>query len=323
MNDLLTAAKTYKHYGLSIIAVREDKSPLTNWREYQNQIMADEVLIKQFNNPSAKGIAIVCGKVSGNLEIIDQDVKNDLTGTLFIDFYNEIKDACPHLIKELVIASTKNEGYHFFYKCANVCGSQELARRPCTASEIEKHPGQLIKVLTETRGNGGYVIVHPSEGYQFIQNDLSKIPNIESCDRNRLLDIARSFDLCHETIEDKPLQLCRNTDNRHPFNDFNNRVMLYDIIELLQRHGWSVAKQTTLKTYFKRPGETDHKTSGDFHHKMGLFGVHSPSTQFIRRKGYRPSAVYAILECNGDFKQAAKELLAKGYGVPYKDRCKY
>ncbi len=42
------------------------------------------------------------------------------------------------------------------------------------------------------------------------------------------------------------------------------------------------------------------------------------STVYKRRIGYSPCAVYAILECNGDFRLAARPFLAKGYGVPYK-----
>ncbi len=72
------------------------------------------------------------------------------------------------------------------------------------------------------------------------------------------------------------------------------------------------------RTFLRRPGETDHDTSADFNHELCLFGVMTTSTVFKRKIGYRPCAVYAILECNGDFRLAARTLLAKGYGVPYK-----
>jgi hypothetical protein len=47
---------------------------------------------------------------------------------------------------------------------------------------------------------------------------------------------------------------------------------------------------------------------------MGLFSVFSTNTPFKVGKGYRPASVYAILECNGDLKAAARKLLDEGYG---------
>ena len=79
-----------------------------------------------------------------------------------------------------------------------------------------------------------------------------------------------------------------------------------------------VMRETPDKTVFRRPGLTDHDTSGDFHHRLNLFTVFTTSTDFIANKGYNPSAVYAILECNGDFSLAAKKLLQEGFGVPSK-----
>lgn len=71
---------------------------------------------------------------------------------------------------------------------------------------------------------------------------------------------------------------------------------------------------TPERTYFRRPGKTDHYTSANFHHELRSFWVWSTSTNFVARVPHNPSAVYAFLRCKGDFSQAARELLDQGYG---------
>jgi hypothetical protein len=190
-----------------------------------------------------------------------------------------------------------------------------LARRPCTENEIAKNPEQKIKVLIETKAEAGYIIVYPTPGYHFIQHDLEKVPVILPSERNSLLEIAKTFNIYDEP---QPIIKSGNIDygKASPFKDYNARG---DIIALLESHGWKVVKRRGMKTYFRRPGDTDHETSGDFHHGLGLFGVFTTSTDFIPKKGYSPAAVYAILECHGDFKLAAKRLVEEGYGIPYRN----
>ena len=45
-----------------------------------------------------------------------------------------------------------------------------------------------------------------------------------------------------------------------------------------------------------------------------LFKVFTTSTVFDTDRAYRPFHVYAILQHNGDFSKAAKQLIAEGYG---------
>src|SRR5690348_2509009 len=69
------AAYYYISLGLSVIPIRLDgsKKPfLKEWKPYQSEIANDDDLESWFN-PYADtyGIGIVCGEVSGNLEVID------------------------------------------------------------------------------------------------------------------------------------------------------------------------------------------------------------------------------------------------------------
>lgn len=311
---LLKAAQEYKKLGVSVIATDGNKRSIQQWKKFQETPPTDKELLDMFSNPKAQGIATICGVVSGNLEVIDVDCKYDLTGSLFEDFMQAVVDANKKLAQNLVVAKTKGGGYHILYRCNEIEGNQKLAQRFTTEDERKDNPHEKVKVLIETRGEAGYVIAAPTEGYKYIQNTARNLPKLKSEDRSLLLNIARSFNTVieevhhHGYIESKPF-------NKSPFQDFNERG---DIIGLLQKHGWKVVKETNDKTVFLRPGETTSKSSGDYNRKLGLFSVFTTSSEFEANKGYRPSAIYAMLECGNDYKIAAKKLLTEGYGEPYK-----
>lgn len=317
MDWLLQAALQYRDLGFSVIPVRADKQPVGSWKQFQKSIMSEDELRWAFAMPGAFGLAIVCGEISGNLEVIDIDQKNSMDQNLFISFGQSVEAVLPGLMDSLVSACTRSQGYHLFYRCPIIGCSTALARRPVTPQEKMLFPGSQALVLIETRGTGGYVLAEPSPGYRFASGSPRSIPWILPEERKELLLAARCFNTYtprHNTSYPKILSYAEKVAS--PMWDYDRRG---DVIVLLQRHGWKVVYETPIKTYLRRPGKTRQKTSGDFHHQLRLFTVFTTSTVFTAQKGYRPYAVYAILECSGDFKLAAKRLLSDGYGIPYRD----
>jgi len=159
---MIKSALFYKQNNLSVIATGENKRAIMAWKEYQTRFATDEELQSQFAHPKAKGIAVICGAVSGNLEVIDIDLKNDVTGTLYQNLVNDIGS----LIDKLYIVKTKSGGYHLYYRCEVIEGNIKLASRPATESEAKDNPHVKQVVLVETRGEGGYVIAPPTDGYE-------------------------------------------------------------------------------------------------------------------------------------------------------------
>lgn len=303
-------AKAYKKNGFSIIATDEGKRPIGKWKQYQTTIATDEELAKMFSQDKAYGVAVICGAVSGNLEVIDIDCKYDLTSTLFADFMQLVVEYDEELAKSLLISKTINGGYHVYYRCDKIEGNKKLANRETTKEEKEDNPNDKQRILIETRGDGGYVVAPDTNGYTFIQNKPDCCPKITIEHREVLMEISRSFNQLFETLK-TPVTSDEKNYSITPFDDYNQRA---DIVGLLEKHGWKVVKSTSEKVVFKRPGNTDSKTSGDFNIKMGWFSVFTTSTQFEPNKAYRACAVYAILEANEDYKLAAKQLLSLGYG---------
>src|SRR5690606_35717648 len=96
-----------------------------------------------------------------------------------------------------------------------------------------------------------------------------------------------------------------------PFEDYNDRA---DVVQLLISHGWTYVYERSGNVMLRRPGQTTADTSGNFDRDKNWFSVFSTSTEFEPMKAYQPYAVFAILECNGDYSAAAKKLIDLGYG---------
>jgi len=312
--NLIKTAREYVKLGISVIATDANKRSVQQWKKYQVELPTDAELEAMFANPKTKGMATICGEVSGNMEVIDIDCKYDLTGMLFSDYMQLIMDNSKELAEKLVIAKTVGMGYHLIYRCIKIDGNKKLAQRFTTEAERKDNPHEKIKVLIETRGEAGYVIAVPTEGYSLVQNSPKSIPTITEAERTILMDCARQL---NEVIEEARTYTASGDDksyNKNPFTDYNERG---DVVALLQRHGWSVVKDDANKTVMLRPGDTKSKSSGDWSKKMGLFSVFTTSSEFEPNKGYRPAAVFAMLECNNDYKVSAKKLLSDGYGEPF------
>jgi hypothetical protein len=307
--------------GLQFMPVTVKKQPVI--KGWQN-------LFKKHDMLNCEAVGLVCGKLSGNIEVIDIDEKYSLDGKLYENYKRLIADINPDLLRKLVIQKTMNNGYHLIYRCEKIEGNLKLASRSTTRDEknktyleelasgstkevaLKRAGNDKVRVLLETRGEGGMVVCYPSKGYELLYGDWYSISEITVDERETLINLARQF---NEVIEDyRPQQ---KVDNRKgikglsPFEDYNDRG---DVVALLEQHGWKVVKNKGAKTLMLRPGQTSAIHSGNYDFDKKWFSVFTTSTEFDPQKAYQPYAVYAILECNKDFTAASKKLYEDGYG---------
>lgn len=303
-NKIVFMFLKYLEFGVNVVAVNDKKQAIFPWKKYQSASITKEEIEEQMSDPRAKGLAVICGAISGGLEVIDIDTKYET-----YDLWAAIKEKIPaDIFSRLHIVSTKSGGKHLYYKCEEIEGNQKLAQRPPTKDEATATPHVKSYCIIETRGEAGYVVAPPSEGYKIIQKGINVI-SVE--DRTTLFEIMRSF---NEIVEEQVVEAFHRPTTKDygvsPFDDYNSRG---DIGDVLANHGWSKVKETSERSFYLRPGsKAEH--SGTYNKSMGLFSVFSVNTPFVVQKGYKPSTVYAILEHNGDFKAAAKALLDLGYG---------
>jgi len=292
MENLVTDLHHYNELiesGLSIIPVK-NKFPTTNWKEFQSRL-------PRLGELSYNGeIGLICGAVSGSVEAVDVDVKNDPSGTLIARLTEAIFKNSPDITEEdLLIQSTPSGGCHMIYKCEHIEGNQILAK------------GDDRKVLIETRGIGGYVCIDPTPGYETKIGSFKAIPTITKEQRENLFTACRSLNEYFEPVL-IPKQHTQSNAGLTPWQDYNERG---DVAALLQSHGWTFLRTIKDNQHFCRPDKKG-STSGTWNGKF--FYCFTSSTILEPSKAYSASALFAFLECNKDFTEAGRRLYSLGYG---------
>lgn len=311
---MIEAALKYHELGLNVIPTKKDKRPNGEWKKYQSKFLPPDIM--RFQDKSiTKGIGIVCGEASGGLECIDIDAKYDSTGTLLNDYKNEIHKHDQNLLKKLVVQKSVNGGYHFLYRCDNCEGNKKLANRPTTDEERQKDPADKVRVLIETRGQGGYFCAFPTEGYTFVYQDLSKLQKITNEERDTLILCAGLFNQVPlepeiSKREKKPTNENYTRNEKNPFDDFADRG---NIIPYFEEQGWKVVFDMKDKVALRRPNATSIYSGYVFKNSQ-VFYAHSTSTIFEAERPYTASETLAKLKFNDNLRDTAKYLLSEGFG---------
>lgn len=296
----------YYQSGLSLLPVNSIKRPtLESWKDRQKAPVKPN---GEFRGSEVTGVAIIGGGVSGGVEAIDFDTKNDLTGTLMSDYRKLLNDEA--LLKRLVIQRTPSGGYHFIYKCEEVDGNKKLARRETTTEERVKSPKTKVTSMIETRGDGGYFLVDPSKGYKIIQGDILNITVITIEERERLHSCAKSFNSHVPNEPDYKQRKFAKEDGNSPFEEFNKK---FDTLELLLSEGWKIVKEKGNAILLRRPDKNDG-ISATYFQDSKVFYPFTTSSEFEAERGYNPVSVFTLLKCQNDFTIASHKIRDLGYG---------
>lgn len=294
--------KPLRDAGLCVLPTHfgEKRPAMASWTEYQDRLPADRELQNWFRpEANREGIGIVCGDISGGLEVIDFDQQA-------AEFENWKKEIPDELFRLLVIERSYSGGKHVFYRCEQISGGQKLAM-----SEDKK-------TLIETRGEHNFIKCAPSEKYELEQGELVNIPTVTIEQREVMLMAARNCNQLKEEKQNIPptseRTSARQNGTLRPGDDYNQRG---NIRELLEAEGWKYSYTTPDgKERWTRPGKKKG-VSGDLkimEDGAQVFFVFTSSTQFEQNKAYTPYQMYTLLKCNGDYKEAARQLRAAGYG---------
>lgn len=285
------AAKQYRDIGLNPVPIKKDFSkPI---REDWGSPIGNDIDKYKFHQ-----IGVCTGAVSGGLEVIDFDL--DILDSPEI-VWNEWKSKMPKsILEKLLVCRTKSGGYHVIYRCSKIEGNSKLA--------MKEMPGGKFKTMIETRGQGGYINCPPSDGYEIIYGSFDNIQIIEDWERNAMMIAAKTFD----EKGSKKKKNYGNNEYSDPFPEYNSDP---DIgIELLEEHGWEIIKEGDLWIEFKRPGKRREGISAGYNLDANFLFVWSTNTDFDTEVPYSNSAILAVLEYDGDYKSAYRELRKKGWG---------
>lgn len=300
MNQLKNENKLTKtDFDLSIIPVSSEKIPFSTWRKYQQSIAPITPWHSHYLNQGTVGI--ITGKVSGNLECIDVDAKNDPNNTIITEYTNLIPE---DLLRRLVIQTTPNGGLHLIYRCLEVIIEKN--------QKLALHSNQ--EVLIETRGEGGYFCTSRinneiMQGQFDLINLEVDIPEISKEERDFLLDTARSLTRWFPDVESKNGK--QTTYSEPAINDFNEN---YHILELFAKHNWLVVKEDDEKVYLLREGSAASH-SGYYFKDRRTFFCFSNSTEFKTDRPYNHFQILQTLEGKNDYKTAIRLLKNLGYST--------
>lgn len=286
--------RQYIAAGLSVIPiVKGEKNPSCDWAKFQKNIATEEE-VQNWKYP----IALIGGAISGGLVCIDFDDH----GSRFADWFDSVRAEDPPLADLLVIQQTPSEGYHVIFRTQEEIRNGKLARLAERNSE-----GKID--LIETRGEGGYFLVSPSDGYILKQNDFFSIPDLSKEQVEILISNAKKFNLkAKEAIPDTTQ--ANSEFGLSPFDSYDTKI---NPIPLLEEYGWKVVRTSGEAVSLCRPGK-QRGVSATWNHIPGRLYVFTTNTEFENEHVYKPSAIYTILKHNGDFKKAAKDLFSRGYG---------
>ena len=298
--------------GLCLAPPRTDgsKSPIGSWKQFQERRPSRQEILSWYG-PNT-GIGLVCGKVSGNVECLEFDDLETYDAYKALARVVGLGDLVVR-IEEGYLERSPSKGIHWLYRCQEISGNTRLAQRP--------EESNRVKVLIETRGEGGYIVIAPSFGKVhpsgrpcvLLRGGVTTIATIAPEERRSLWELARSFDLMLKPIADEgPGQFSPPCGER-PGDEFSNQTSWEGV---LAPHGWVKVYQRGDVGYWRRPGKESGVSATTNWQGSDLLFVFSTSTVFEPERGYSKFSAHALLEHGGDFKAAAKSLVKQGYGNP-------
>ena len=252
------------------------------WKRCQSEKLSDEYL-QRFTT-----FGVVCGV--DDLEVIDIDNHFGDASEMY-QFISDNYD-----LSKFLVIGTGGGGYHIYYKChAGIDGNKKLAQRRNDKGRSE--------ALVETRGGGGYVVWYDN----ILNGSIDAVPEITGEQRGELMEVCKSLNEVDITAPSSGNVIDAGVDER-PGDVYNASPGVWrDISNILQAAGWV---QVTQK-HWRRPGKKSG-VSATMNHIPGKFYVFSSNADpFESETSYTPFAIYTLLECGGNYSQAAKQLAEK------------
>ena len=328
---LLATALAWQQAGASVIPVKPDgtKRPAVPWKRYQ-AVPATAAQVKAWWADETAGIGLICGAVSGGLEMLELEgraVKENILTDLATAFADHDKADLWAKLTAGYLEASPSGGLHIIYRVnGEPKPNTKLARRPATADEKAATPGAQVEVLIETRGEGGYTVIaptpgtcHPSgRGWVAITGTPDTVATITADERDAIHAIAATCDQMPST----PAPVARALpspvapgEGGRPGDAFNSTASWDDI---LTPAGWQRVRRDGPGWDWVRPGKKAvdgiSATTGTSTDGVDRLYVFTTSTDFQTEVPYSKFAAWATINCGGDMSEAARQLAAKGYG---------
>ena len=330
MPTVADVARIWQQGGVSVIPIQANgsKRPATSWAPFMIDVPTTDHVETWWGNGQEYGLALICGPVSGNLEMCEIEGRALMDSGALLEIIGAMDEAGAGPVWDLLTGpngyaeDSPSGGMHLLYRISDhpVPGNTKIA-----ADEDRL-------VLAETRGHGGYVIVAPTPGHchpsgepwRLVNGNYGQLPEITWAERNLLHAALHS--ILDKTPPPPPIVVRSSEGYRDssivalselsPGDDFEQRT---DWAEILEPHGWQVFTETAGgERNWVRPGKNRMEgmsaTTGHANDRDRLY-VFSTSTVFETEVPYTKFGAYALLNHNGDHSRAAQTLSRQGFGT--------
>jgi len=306
----LAARKGLEH-GLSVVPPRQDgsKAPVGEWKPYQSRRPTPGMILDWYRQ-GFDGVGVVCGLVSGGLEMFEFEGRAIEAGVA--DRFDQLaieagRAALLARLKYGYLEQTPTGGLHLLYRC------------PAPTSKVLARDA-AGKVLIETKGEGGYTVIAPSAGpvhptggrWERLAGDLGTIPIITPEERDALWDLARAVDAGPGKSPAARRVAAPSSGGNRPGDDFERRG---NWVKILEPHGWkALYTASDGRQHWCRPGKESGTSATVSDYGRGVLYVFTSSSAFVENTSYGKFAAYAALNFANDYSAAARALQAEGYG---------
>jgi hypothetical protein len=329
-NQILLASQKYRNAGLSVLRTSvRTKCPCgangmaSSWKEFQSRIATEDEIASWFGTQNDwLSIGLACGKVSGNLELLDFDFKAE-----FLKPWKEMVDKAgfKEILRKCHLERTQNGGAHVVYRCVEpIQGNAKLASKRIVVPGPGKYsysngtaeisdtgkPIQAVREgdewicyfgMIETRGEGGQFLAAPSPGYVALNDMLCSLPVLSASEQETFLGLARAMDEQRHLpkAEKKPSGFGHSDES--PIKAWIRQAGPAGTIALLEKHGWTEYGTGPVGTWMTRPGK-ENWVSGTVYADGGFYCFTSSASPLEMEKGYDAFGVLKTLEYGGDWK---------------------
>jgi pyruvate/2-oxoglutarate dehydrogenase complex dihydrolipoamide acyltransferase (E2) component len=334
--DLRASARELHDAGLCVLPIKADgtKKPAVSWLEYKVNRTTPEQHDGWFDGGRPRGIAVVYGEVSGGVELIEfeglairEGLLDDVTQIMNDSGLGEPWSA----VLGGWVSESPSGGRHYRVRVeGGVPGNSKLASRLAREDEYteeeqqrlrEKPNSRIVRVLIETRGEGGYGLVEPSSGavhasgrpYVRLAGGPGSIPVLDAETVDAIRNACRMVDALPqpEAVKTAPRPAPPRTDGSlRPGDDFEARASWEEILRGIFRP-LSTRGSETYWGWADGVGGVKATTGKDEHDRLFVFATGS---EFQSEVPYSKFGAYALLQHGGDHKAAARELARRNYG---------
>ncbi|MFE0875375.1 bifunctional DNA primase/polymerase [Streptomyces smyrnaeus] len=336
---LRAAARELHDAGLCVLPIKADGSKaaaVPKWTPYKVTRSTPAEHDRWFDGTRPRGIAVVYGGVSGNVEMIEFEGHAIADGLL--DEVTDIMDASGlgddwATVLNGWATESPSGGRHYRVRVegGDAPGNLKLAQRLAREDEYtdeerqrlrEKPNAKILRVQIETRGEGGYGLVEPSSGtvhasgrpYTRIAGGPDSIPTLNADVLAAIHDVCRMLDTVPkpETPKTAPRELRPLPDGGlRPGEDYEQRAEWQDILAGIFRP-LLTRGNTTYWGWADGVGGVKATTGRD--PARDRLYVFATGSEFQADTPYTKFGAYALVHHGGNHNAAAAELRRRGYG---------